>query len=562
MMNFSRHKRPQLRRKQRGFGVLSALLGLVVGGVIMAGTIAGVVKESQLQSGRMQGDLLSLIKEAGNTYTMEQYPALQNGLAVTKNGVTIPPGQILRPTVADLVAMGYLPAGTSGTAHLGGNYEIRLRREPVGCVAQACNIPGEVYIDQAVLTPAGELNGVVVGAIIGRLGGDVLVSMPAAPANLISPGGATIANPVGGNPPGVVAARVGFGSAGFGRFLVLNDPRDPNFQGNVTVAGTVTAKDVLGTNSVGAGAIGGCLRAALQSDGQVLAKSAGCIQTAWLDGTAGTVNAGDSTGQARAIMWGSGVIETRNAAGTSTVLVDGATGRIGTNGYAPSSLPPGWGGGVSAWDVAAQGSIGAWDGTRVRGQLDRNGDLANFDAAGNYMGGIQVSNGTGRATGQTLRPIASGQPGTGCGTNRSYGDVANSTQGGLVVCNGTIWLQATLSGGAEGSPCAVNGGLGVTSTGMSLVCSNGYFVSLTDRMGKWAMSASYYVANGSTISKPACGSGGTPKIYMIPHGIETTKLTVNHLMLDYGSYWVTSITNGDGTANQGNGIAQVGCFYS
>ena len=53
-------------------------------------------------------------------------------------------------------------------------------------------------------------------------------------------GGWSWANPIAGNPAGIVVAKFGFGSAGLSQFVRMNDPRNPNLQGALTVVGNVT----------------------------------------------------------------------------------------------------------------------------------------------------------------------------------------------------------------------------------------------------------------------------------------------------------------------------------
>lgn len=565
-------RRLSLKRSQGGFGIISALLALVIGSVVSVGVIEGKATEVNVNSGRLQGDLLNLMRDATNNYAMENYPALQQNQPVTKNGVTLSGAQAMTPQIADLIGMGYLPTGTSAQARLSsGVYRVSLARTPAGCAGVACNITGQVYIDQPIRKYGStDMNGVAIGALMDRVGGDVLVSLPSSPANLQGMNGTTLANPVAGNPAGVVGTRVGFGAAGFGRFLIINDPRDPNFQGNLTVAGQIQGQDVtannavVATNSVGVGTgLSGCRLGEILANGSIVSRAMNCVQRAWFDAPGGNVVAADTSGNPRAIMWGStGDIHARNSAGSATVQLEGATGRIGTSGYAPGNLPPGWGGGVTAWDVAAQGSVGAWDGTRVRAHMNRNGDMGVFDGAGNYKGGFEVSNGGNRVTSEYLRAFGWATPGAPCGANRFYADFTTNASGpGLVMCNGSVWVAVSMVASDPGAWCPTNGAMAVSSSGVSLICQGNQYMSIADRMGKFAVSGTYLVGHGSWLGKPTCGSGGTPKIYFIPQAIDSQKLYVNFRAADYGGSWQTLILDGDGWGRNGNGIAQIGCFY-
>lgn len=563
----------KLKRAQGGFGIISALLALVIGSIVSVGAIEGRATEAQVNAGRLQGDLLGLVKDATNNYAMENYPSLQQNQPVTKNGVTLSAGQAMSPQIADLVGMGYLPVGTSAQARLSsGIYRVSLARTPAGCAGAACNIAGQVYIDQPIRKYGStDMNGLAIGALMDRVGGDVLVSLPTSPASLLGMSGTTIANPVAGNPAGVIGARVGFGSAGFGRFLIVNDPRDPNFQGNLTVAGQIRGQNVtannavVASNSVGVGTgSSGCRLGEVLANGNIVSRTMNCVQRAWFDAPGGNVVAADTSGNPRAIMWGStGDIHVRNSAGAATVQLEGATGRIGTSGYAPGNLPPGWGGGVSTWDVAAQGTVGAWDGTRVRAFMNRNGDIGAFDAAGNYKAGLEISNGSNRIAGEVVRASGVGTPGAACGANRIYADVVtNSTGPGIVMCNGSVWVAVSMVASSPGAWCPTNGAMAVSSSGVSLICQGNQYMSIADRMGRFALSGTYLVGHGSWLGKPACGSGGTPKIYVVPQAINAQKLYVTFRAADYGGNWQVLIVDGNGWGLPGNGIAQIGCFYS
>lgn len=433
-MRFLKHRTPVSRHHQRGVSVLSALLALVIGSIVSVGVIEGKAAEMQMRSGRFEGDVLNLKKDAANTYTMENYPALQNGLPVTKNGVTIPAAQILQPTVANLVAMGYLPANTSAQSTLNGNYQIRLRREPTGCVTSACNITGEVYIDAAVLKRGTtEMNGLIIGSLMDKVGGDVLVSLNTAPANLQSISGATVANPVAGTPAGVVGARIGFGASGFGRFLVLNDPRDPNFQGAVTIAGATT--------------IGGA------------ASIAGATNIAG----ATTINNTLAVGGTAAL--GGDV----SVATCARILA--TTGRAGFGCANPNDLPAGYTGGVRTPDLVASGRVLASDNPAAF-----TGTNGNYAFVGVEAGVAEVRT-SGRAAADRLTPLGQYAVGSAC-LAADEGSIARRSVGtGLVVCQGSMWTAFATRANA-GDACSPDGSMATASTGGALLCLNGTYAAM------------------------------------------------------------------------------------
>lgn len=550
--SFSRAQAFPRRRSQQGFGIVSALLALVIGAVVAMGQIEGVRVERQTKSGALQGDLLNLIKAAYNDYAMENYPALQSNLPVTKNGVTLAPGaafgQAMAPRVQDLVNMGYLSAGTTDQAMLaGGTYRGVFRREPLACVGTACNIPGTLYIDQPILVPGtAEMNGLAVGSLIERIGGDALVALNTAPAQMVAINGANVPNPVAGNPPGVVGARVGFGASGFGRFLVLNDPRDPNFQGDVTVAGTlsagtVTAPVVIG-NSIGAGAgAGGCRLGEILASGEVLSRSAACVRRAWIDGANGQVGVADAGGVTRVLLDGdSGEVTSRD--GTGAV-------RAGFNYQGADS--------VAFADLVRNNANTAGlrpDGVVFGDQFLNNAGNAGVRNTGTVFGTLGDFN--------AIRINDTAAPGGACTEANSavWGFVGTSPT--LLRCDAGAWVAANgVEIAAAGGACAVPNQQAVTALGVGLICHNATWMSLADRMGRWAVAETISVSHGSLVPKPACGSGGLARIYAIPQAIDSTSLYTNFSASDNGGSWTANITGPAGEALLGSAIAQVGCFY-
>lgn len=562
-------------KQQAGFSVLSALLALVIGSIISAGVIEGRQTEAQIRSGRIQGDLINLVKNGANIYAMENYPALQSNLPVTKNGITLAPGtavgQSMSPRVQDLVAMGYLSPGTSdqATAADGGIYQVRFRSEPVGCVAAACNIPGELYVDRPIRRPGtAEMNGVVVGAVIDKVGGDVVVSLNTNPAQLTALSGASVPNPVAGSPVGIVGARVGFGASGFGRFLVLGDPRDPNFQGSLSAAGTVT---FAGTATI----------------------------------------AGPTTINNNMTVTGSLNAGTTSVGGCARILA--TTGRAGFGCANPDDLPAGYVGGVRTPDLVANGRIVATDNPAAF-----NGSNGNYAFVG-LSGGVAEVRTSGRAAGDRLTPLGQYAAGSICAPADEGSIARNLGVTGLVVCQTGAWrAMATLA--VAGSACAPNGTMATAADGVQLLCVNGAFVGmdtivrggtpgqlctvagataidtangnetllcranpgggplrymrLRDITTNLMFIASYEVTDASLgasgivvkpICTPAAGQSFLPILQLIPKIFSSPDGGVAVYGVDTGASWSVFLRNGAGNVLAGNptatAVAQVFCYF-
>lgn len=557
-------------KRQAGMSILSALLALVIGAFIAAAQIQATQLESQRSMGRNEGDVLNLLKDAANNYTMENYPALQQDQPVTVKGVTLAAGtgagQSNAPTVANLVAMEYLPTGTADAALINsGRYRFQLRKIPAGCVALACNVTALVYIDEPVRKPGtADIDGVKIGSLIDRVGGDVLASVNIDPANMRGINGAVAPNPVAGGPAGVVGARAGYGASGFGRFLVVNDPRDPNFQGNLTLAGNLI--------------VGG---------------------TSTLNGPVTINNTLDTTGD----------VTVNNCVKLQ------ADGRGGFNCLDPNDLPGGYNGGVRAIDVVANGKMlvseapGAFTGN--------NGRFAVMDS-GNATGEALVAT-SGKLAANRLVPTGSYSPGTACLEPGASALSTDGAAGSLVLCTGASgslqWTPvntAAITGGA----CALEGQVASDSAGRQLYCFNNIWTPTSDFLQRAVQNGACVVAgavgysvpvpgarstaficranlnggtlqwyriqdvtthlvffgatevtNDSIVAKPTnCGIGGTPIIQLIPTMESSPDGGTNHYALDYGTYWQVKLLNGAGQPLAGTGgaaaVAQQFCYMS
>ncbi|MBW8779650.1 MAG: hypothetical protein JF585_10615, partial [Burkholderiales bacterium] len=237
--------------RQRGNAVVLALLGLLISALGAVGVIQGNRLQAKHEAGNGEATILDNIRTATNNAILEQMGLIQSGAAISKSGVTVTPvdvdGELVwRPTVLQLAAMGYLPAGWSATTSTLNNapYSIAFTRVPAGCVAAACNIEGHIVLEGPIRSGSSDSDGAVIGPILARIGADSGVSLPMDPT-LIQGFGKTwsLDNPVPGRPAGVVAVRVGTASSAFGRFVRIGDTRDPSLLGNLTVAGNTLFGD-------------------------------------------------------------------------------------------------------------------------------------------------------------------------------------------------------------------------------------------------------------------------------------------------------------------------------
>lgn len=258
----------QILQSQRGAFMIDVSLALIVSAIATGLAMQMSADSARMGFARVQGSNMAVLSAVGAKYTSEFFPQLQSGAAVTKNGVTLTAGngvgQTYAPTIANLKALGYLNADFSEQSTYSngstapGLYRFKLARTPAGCELVAvttCDIEGFVYPDQPItIKGSTDPDGPSIAALMEPLLGDGGFSLNVNSAVVTGVGGGwTTPNPIPGNPAGTVVARFGYGSSGLSNFVRMNDTRDPNLQGNLTVLGNsrsaTFATDVKSLNS-------------------------------------------------------------------------------------------------------------------------------------------------------------------------------------------------------------------------------------------------------------------------------------------------------------------------
>ena len=97
-----------------------ALLGLLISALGAVGVIQANRLQAKHEAGNGEATILDNLRSATNNAIFEGMGLIQSGAAFGKAGVTITPvnigGELVwQPTVPQLVAMGYLPAGWTAT---------------------------------------------------------------------------------------------------------------------------------------------------------------------------------------------------------------------------------------------------------------------------------------------------------------------------------------------------------------------------------------------------------------------------------------------------------------
>ena len=282
------------------------------------------------------------------------------------------PGSSHTVTIADLIAQGYLPAGTTATDPFGDQIEVIFSADAGG------NITGYV-VDQGPKVYSDREAGQVLLALGDRGGYDPASPLPGQQPNTIYGAGDTWQSGApAGVAPGSLEVQVepnAAQEADDSRFL-WRVPAPNAAENTMSTPLIMSAVESVGTSCPYTGAI------AQNGAGALVT----CQSGAWTAVSGGHWRAPVSTYAAlpmsgnqngdvrltldtdRAFAWngGSWVALAVNQNGNLHVPGDGdfggdlnVSGEIGTNGFLPHvGLPPGWGGGIQTWDIVAHGTIG------------------------------------------------------------------------------------------------------------------------------------------------------------------------------------------------------------
>jgi len=546
---------PGLRSGQRGNGLIFALLGLLISALAALGVVQNSRLQAHRDAGNAEATILDQLRNATNNAIFESMGRIQNGLSITKNGVTVAPmdvgGELVwQPSIAELAGMGYLPTGWAATRSTLNDapYRIAFRRVPSGCIVAACNIEGHVVLEGAIRSGGAE-DGAVIGPILTRIGADSGVSLPMNPALVTGFGRAwTLANPVPGAPPGVVAIRVGTASSAFGQFVRIGDPRDPNLAGNLTVAGNTI---------FGNGSTSSEFKSEVQVDGHSLSVRDGagrsCVELR-ADGVLDV--ACDGTIDARTGTFTDGAGHTTTIGPTAVV----ATGAVSAAGGFHTNA-------IDAFAAADPNAISVHAGDLLVKNATGTA-LLRVAATGDVSAGRDlVASGDVKARHLTLSvPVNEGEP---C----SAGQVAMMTGGGLATCQ-EAKFRATTRYGRLGDACSSNGQQATDSTtGEMLVCRGGFLASVSGLLSSRVYMAGFAVSHGAYIPVatalphgcPATGGPVPPQatIFLLP---QTDTNTAGNQVLNRnaqwtGSGWAISLTDGAGAGTTSNVVAEVYCLY-
>jgi hypothetical protein len=225
-------------------------------------------------------------------------------------------------------------------------------------------------------------------------------------------------------------------------------------------------------------------------------------------------------------------------------------GFVGTN---PDDLPAGvTTGGVRTADLVAHGGVYTMDNTTK---------VVNTS----LVGGVAYANNLVEA-GNALQLDTAMVEGTACPL---VGQQARDASGALVSCinpgTGPVWTKAGLVTGVLGAACAPEGGIAQDISDNTLYCHAGIYQLFKNFVPLVVDNAGFPVTHGQVVTKPVCGTGGTPTLWL-GNGISQTGSTgiLNVYSLDNGSSWTVQITTDAGVEAGPAPVmqARTSCNYS
>ena len=227
--------------RQRGFSLAGLVLVLALSAMAAIWASGQVVQRIEDAAARAAGVWLMQIRLAVTEMLARHSATLaKGGVPRSEQGNPLF-ADPLAPTLGELRGLGLLPADFPDRSALGFSAQIRIARSQA-CPGERCRVDGLVYSATPLMktgTQTPDLTGIA--AVIDAAGGYGGAVWPAAPG-LVRGAAFSFANPLApGAPayaPGTLAlwAGAGTGAPDLERYVRIRDTRDPQLQGELSVA--------------------------------------------------------------------------------------------------------------------------------------------------------------------------------------------------------------------------------------------------------------------------------------------------------------------------------------
>ena len=565
---------PKLRPVwQRGFALVELTIAISLGALLAVYASGQLARQSEETLAQGSGEYIKQVAAAAERHALLNFDEYSNNLPVT--GVITP----LRPTVAELVTLGRLNAGFPSAA---GSLPTRQTAQ-IDIIAENCPGPSCTLTPLVCTTTPVTLGGAntrfdLVQTIVDVQGGAGGQSLQTAGGTIR---GATLnkPNPLG-NVEGIACGSSVVDTALFQRFVKIQDTRDPDLKGNLTVAGTTTINNnafvtgalaVTGNTQAGSFSTTGTSTVGKLQLLDVMAAGGACATNGLL--------AQDASGQVLSCQSGAWKVQgdgkcVLNYTDLNFLQDDGRC----YNGVGNANSPAG-----ADWFFV---------------EVYRHVNPANFFTAqraygmtGSSVGKSWLRNQQSAVSGGGWGPwYLTSSTGTSGGACAPDGSMAKSSVGVDLLCVGGTYhgMNTLIRSGTPGAACTVNGATAVDTANNNeqLICrlnpaggtarymrmrdvtQNLSFVSSTE-----VSDIANDVSNGGTgtgkLNKPLCtaapGQTSVPVLQLTPKAVSTSDGGIGIYAIDGGTYWNIYLRNGAGGLLSGTpyatALAHVYCYF-
>lgn len=237
----ARSRAAAARLPQLGFSLPGLVVALALSAMAAIWASGQVVQRIEDAAARATGAWMTQIRLAVVELLARHAAVLAKGEAPRSEKGDPLFADPLAPTVGELRGVGLLPADFPDRSAMGFAAQIRIVR-PQACPGERCRVDGLLYSDTPLVktgTQSPDLTGIA--AVIEAAGGYGGAVWPASPG-LVRGAAFSFANPLAsGGPayaPGTLALWAGAGAGGLDpdRYVRIRDTRDPQLQGDLSVA--------------------------------------------------------------------------------------------------------------------------------------------------------------------------------------------------------------------------------------------------------------------------------------------------------------------------------------
>lgn len=561
-------KAPKLRAvSQRGFAILELTIAISIAAMLAVYASAQLANKSEETLAEGSAQYISQVAAAVEQHTLLNFNEYSNGTTVT--GVVTPSA----PTLTELRTLGRLNPGFPVAANsLPTRQSIQINVTRTGCPGASCTLTSLVCTTTPVTLGGSNTRFDLASTMVQGLGGKGGQALAAAGTIIRGPV-LNVANPLG-NVPGTVCGSASVDTALFQRFLVLNDPRDPNFQGALTVAGQTTIKNnalVTGTLAVTGNAQAGSFSTTGTSTvGKLQLLDVMTVNTAC---SANGLLAQDSSGQVLSCQSGAWKVQgdgkcVLNYTDLNLLQDDGRC----YNGQGNPNTPAG----ADWFFVEVYRHVNSLNFYTVQRAYGMTGSSVGKSWARN-----QQSTVSGGGWGPWALTSAINTAGSVCSPE---GSMATSSNGVALLCVGGTYqgMDTIIRNGTPGSTCTANGATAIDTANNNeqLICrtnpagGTSRYMRMRDVTSnltfvKAVEVSDYTLGATGVLAKPACSAAATqtgiPIIQLVAKTVSSSDGGISIFATEVGGDWNIWLRNGNWGLLTGvpyaTAIAQVFCYF-